>query len=79
MGEGEGEGGQDEDLLDSPSPLSPPAGGRGDFVVICLLNCGLLSKFSTNSFCDPEEESQGSPQRAEITEDKNLPQKRISG
>ena len=31
MGEGEGGGGQDEDLLDSPSPSSPPTEGRGDF------------------------------------------------
>jgi len=31
MGEGEGGGGQDEDLLGPPSPSSPPTEGRGDF------------------------------------------------
>ncbi len=31
MGEGEGGGGQDEDLLGPPSPSSPPTMGRGYF------------------------------------------------
>jgi len=31
MGEREGGGGQDEDLLGPPSPFSPPTEGRGDF------------------------------------------------
>ena len=31
MGEGEGGGGQDEDLMRPPSPLSPPTEGRGIF------------------------------------------------
>ena len=31
MGEGEGGGGQDKDLLGPPSPSSPPTEGRGDF------------------------------------------------
>jgi len=44
MGEGEGGGGQDEDLLGPPSPSSPPTEGRGDFVGICLFNYGLLNK-----------------------------------
>ena len=44
MGEGEGGGGQDEDLLGPPSPSSPPTEGRGDFVGPCLFNYGLLSK-----------------------------------
>jgi hypothetical protein len=44
MGEGEGGGGHDEDLLGPPSSSSPPTKGRGDFVGICLLNDGLLSR-----------------------------------
>ncbi len=52
MGEGEGGGGQDEDLLGSPSPLSPPTEGRGDFVRLCLFNYGLLSNSNLNfSIC----------------------------
>jgi len=43
MGEGEGGGGQDEDLVGSPSPSSPPTEGRGDFVGLRLFNYGLLS------------------------------------
>jgi hypothetical protein len=34
MGEGEGGGGQNEDLLGPPSPLSPPTEWRGDFLEI---------------------------------------------
>jgi hypothetical protein len=43
MGEGEGGGGQDRDLLGPPSPSSPPTEGRGDFVGLCLFKYGLLS------------------------------------
>jgi len=44
-GEGEGGGGQDENLFGPPSPSSPPTEGRGDFVGLCLFNCGLLSNY----------------------------------
>ena len=50
MGEGEGGGGQGEDLLGPPSPSFPPAEGRGDSVGLCLFNYGLLSKSKKSSF-----------------------------
>ena len=43
MGEGEGGGDQEEGLVGFPSPSSPPAEGRGDFVGLRLFNYGLLS------------------------------------
>ncbi len=48
MGEGEGGGGQDEDLLGPPSPSSPPTEGRGDFVGIYLFNYGFLSNLDVS-------------------------------
>ncbi len=46
MGEGEGGGGQDEDLL-VPPPLHPfPPRGGEIFGRICLINYGLLSNIS---------------------------------
>jgi hypothetical protein len=53
MGEGEGGGGQNETLLGSPSPSSPPTVGRGDFLELCLFNYGLLSKFNLKSLRAP--------------------------
>ena len=46
MGEGEGGGGQDEDLLDPPPLLPLQHLGRKFFGKICLINDGLLSKGS---------------------------------
>jgi len=44
MGEGEGGGGQDKDLLGPPSPSSPPTEGGESFGRISLINYGLHIK-----------------------------------
>jgi len=37
-----------------PSPSSPPAEGRGDFLGLCLFNYGLLSIFNLNLNLDTD-------------------------
>ena len=52
MGEGEGGGGQDEDLLVLP-PLHPlPPRGGEIFGRICLIDYGLLSNISCKELCN---------------------------
>ncbi len=58
MGEGEGGGGQYEDLLGPPSPSSPPTEGRGDLVELCLFNYGLLSNASLSRLTQVTQQTQ---------------------